>query len=47
MGTPQTFLLPEQTIASVDAYIAAGGGEALNNALTIPRDQIIAELSWK
>jgi NADH-quinone oxidoreductase subunit F len=44
MGTPQTFLLPEQTIASVDAYIAAGGGEALNNALTIPRDQIIAEV---
>jgi len=44
MGTPQTFLLPEQTIASVDAYIAAGGGEALNNALTIPREQIIAEV---
>jgi len=40
----QAFLLPEYPIESVDAYISAGGGEALNKALNIPREQIIAEV---
>ena len=44
MGTTQGFLLPEKAIESVDAYIDAGGGEALNKALAIPREQIIAEV---
>ena len=44
IGAAQAFLLPEDPIESVDAYISAGGGEALNKALTIPREQIIAEV---
>ena len=44
IGNAQAFLLPEDSIESVDAYISAGGGEALNRALTIPREQIIAEV---
>ena len=37
-------LLPDEPIESVDAYISAAGGEALNKALTMPREQIIAEV---
>ena len=44
MRTTQGFLLPEKPIESVDAYISAGGGAALNKALTMPREQIIAEV---
>lgn len=44
IGNAQAFLLPEDSIESIDAYISAGGGEALNRALTIPREQIIAEV---
>jgi NADH:ubiquinone oxidoreductase subunit F (NADH-binding) len=43
VGT-QTVLLSEKPITSVDAYFADGGGQALNNALTMPREQIIAEV---
>ena len=44
MRTAQGFLLPEKSIESVEAYISAGGGAALNKALTMPREQIIAEV---
>jgi NADH-quinone oxidoreductase subunit F len=44
MGIAQVFLLPEKPIESVDAYISGGGGEALNKALTMPREQVIAEV---
>jgi NADH-quinone oxidoreductase subunit F len=44
MRTAQGFLLPEKPVESLDAYIARGGGEALNHALTVPREQIIAEV---
>ena len=43
VGT-QTVLLSEKPITSVDAYFADGGGQALNKALTMPREQIIAEV---
>jgi NADH-quinone oxidoreductase subunit F len=44
MGIAQVFLLPEKPIESLDAYISGGGGEALNKALTMPREQVIAEV---
>lgn len=44
MRTPQVFLLPDKPVESLDAYIAGGGGEALKRALTMPREQIIAEV---
>ena len=44
MRTPQAFLLPDKPVESLDAYIAGGGGEALKQALTMPREQIIAEV---
>lgn len=44
MGIAQSFLLPDEPIESVDAYISAAGGEALNKALTKPREQVIAEV---
>ncbi|HKV81538.1 MAG TPA: NADH-ubiquinone oxidoreductase-F iron-sulfur binding region domain-containing protein [Candidatus Sulfotelmatobacter sp.] len=44
MKTTQAFLLPEKRVESLDAYIAGGGGEALNKALALPRDKIIAEV---
>ena len=44
MGIAQVFLLPERPIESLDAYISGGGGEALNKALTMPREQVIAEV---
>ena len=44
MRTAQGFLLPEKSIESVEAYISAGGGAAINKALTMPRSQIIAEV---
>jgi len=34
MRTAQGFLLPEKSIESVEAYISAGGGVAINKALT-------------
>jgi NADH:ubiquinone oxidoreductase subunit F (NADH-binding) len=43
VGT-QTVLLPEKPITSVDVYFADGGGQALNKALKMPREQIIAEV---
>ena len=44
MRTAQGFLLPEESVESLDAYIARGGGEALNQALAVPRERIIAEV---
>ncbi len=44
MRTAQVFLLPEDPVESLDAYIGGGGGEALKKALTIPREQVIAEV---
>ena len=44
MRTAQGFLLPEKSIESVEAYISAGGGVAINKALTMSRAQIIAEV---
>lgn len=44
MATAQVFLLPEKPVESLDTYIAGGGGEALNRALTMPREQVIAEV---
>ena len=43
VGT-QTVLLSAKPITSVDAYFADGGGQALNKALKMPREQIIAEV---
>ena len=44
MGMAQVFLLPEKPVESLDAYVSEGGGEALNKALTMPREQVIAEV---
>ena len=44
MGMAQVFLLPEKPVESLDAYLSEGGGEALNKALTMPREQVIAEV---
>ena len=38
------FLLTEKSIGSVEAYTSAGGGAAINKALTMSRAQIIAEV---
>ncbi len=37
-------LLPEKPIESAEQYQSSGGGQALAKALTMPRDQIIAEV---
>jgi NADH-quinone oxidoreductase subunit F len=44
MATAQVFLLPDKPVESLDTYIAGGGGEALNSALAMPREQVIAEV---
>jgi len=44
MAATQAVLLPEKPITSVDAYFADGGGQALDKALKMPREQIIAEV---
>src|ERR1017187_140813 len=44
MEIAQVLLLPEKPVESLDAYISEGGGEALNKALTMPREQVIAEV---
>ena len=41
---PQGRLLPEKSIDSWQQYIARDGGQALAKALTIPREQIIADV---
>ena len=40
---PYRRLLPERAIESLDEYVAGTGGQALAKALTITREQIIAE----
>jgi NADH-quinone oxidoreductase subunit F len=44
MATTQAVLLPEKSIESLDAYNSTRGGQALNKALTMPPEQIIAEV---
>ena len=44
MATTQAVLLSEKPIASVDAYFSEGGGQALEKALRMARDQVIAEV---
>ena len=44
MPETKVVLLPERPITSVDAYFANGGRQALNKALAMPREQIIAEV---
>jgi NADH:ubiquinone oxidoreductase subunit F (NADH-binding) len=44
MGMAQVVLLPEKSVESLDAYISEGGGEAFNKALTMPCEQVIAEV---
>ncbi|HEV2387003.1 MAG TPA: NADH-ubiquinone oxidoreductase-F iron-sulfur binding region domain-containing protein [Candidatus Acidoferrales bacterium] len=44
MAAPQKFLLPDRTIDTLDAYLAGGGGEGLQKALAMPRQQVLTEL---
>ena len=44
MAATQTFLLPQKPVESVEAYVSDGGGQALNKALKMPREEIIAEV---
>lgn len=43
-GSAQKFLLPDKPIESLDAYLAAGGGQALRKALDSSPESIIAEV---
>ena len=40
------FLLPDTDVASLEAYVASGGGRALAKALTMSPDQIIAVVTF-
>jgi NADH-quinone oxidoreductase subunit F len=44
MTATQAVLLPEKPITSVDVYFTDGGGQGLNKALKMPREQVIAEI---
>jgi NADH-quinone oxidoreductase subunit F len=37
-------LLPDRPLESLDAYIAGGGGQGLKKALSVPPEQVIAEV---
>jgi len=37
-------LLPEKAIQSLDQYLAIGGGQAIGKALSMPSQQVIAEM---
>ena len=43
--TPAMIVLPPDPVASVDEYLAAGGGDAIERARTLGRDGTIAELT--
>jgi NADH-quinone oxidoreductase subunit F len=44
MAATQAFLLPQKPVELVEAYVSDGGGQALNKALKMPREKIIAEV---
>jgi NADH-quinone oxidoreductase subunit F len=43
-GPPSTFLLPDEPIETLDAYLALGGGQALKKALNSSPQEIIGEV---
>ena len=43
-GSPGSILLSDEPVASLDAYISAGGGQGLTEAMKRPPDEVIEEV---
>lgn len=45
MTVTNAFLLQKDPVVSLDEYLSTGGGQAITKALTMPREQIISEIT--